>query len=107
MYGKDRNSYSHVFPAEDWLFNVADAQIVLEEAFCYILIIYVPCQTVCIVNSVNCPEGEGYVLLLSPRTGGSRQYSVQLAAESTTTSTSIYYAINKCNVDWTHLSETA
>ena len=54
---------SHVFPADDWLFNVADAQIVHEEAFRHILIIHVPCQTVCIVNSVNCPEGEGYVLL--------------------------------------------
>jgi hypothetical protein len=55
---------TNIQDAEDGLCNVVDAQIILEEAFCYVLIIYVPCQTVCIVNSVNCPRGQGYVLSL-------------------------------------------
>lgn len=59
------NSLSERFGALNWLgpncradnclFNVADVQIVHEEGFRNILIIHVPCHTVCIVNSYQFP----------------------------------------------------
>jgi hypothetical protein len=58
-------------PADNCLFDVTDVQIVHEDAFRNILIIYGPCQTVCVVNSYQLPWRGGLYdfVLINTSTG--------------------------------------